>query len=162
MTDIRAVLCHFIRLNELEHWVPAHDALQQLQEWFPTNLIPGLIECLEDGNSDVRHLAVQLLAEAKTEPAIPAMIERLTDEDWLVQVVVIFYIKDFGPQAAGAIPYVEPWLNSPNEYLRLLAATAIVTLDPDRTDLLPCIWDVRTSDNPGVSDVASEFFGECQ
>jgi HEAT repeat protein len=156
---IRDELCRFIRMNEEEKWVPAHLALQQLEERFG-NPVPGLIECLDDGHPDVRHLAVELLGEARAESAIPAIIGRLNDEDWLVQVAVVFHIRFFGTLAAGAIPLLEPWLESPNEYLRLLAATAIVTLDPSRTELLPGIWDARTSDNPCVRALATEFFGE--
>jgi HEAT repeat protein len=158
-TSIRDELCHFIRLNELEHWVPAHFALRQLEERFG-NPVPSLIECLNDGHPDVRHLAVELLSEARAESAIPALIERLTDEDWLVQVAVLFHIRYFGPLAAGAIPYLEPWLEALHEYPRVLAATAVLALDPDRTELLPQIWDAMTSDNPCVRDLVEEFFGE--
>jgi len=159
MTNMRDELCHFIRLNELEHWVPAPDALQQLEERFG-NPVPGLIECLGDGHPDVRHLAVELLGETRAKSAIPALIERLTDEDWLVQVAVIFHIRDFGPLAAEAIPYLEPWLGALHDYMRVLAATAVLALDPDRTELLPMIWDARSSDNPCVKDIAREFWGE--
>jgi len=153
---IRDELCRFIRL---EHWVPAHIALRQLEERYG-NPVPGLIECLDDGHPDVRHLAVELLGEARAESAIPALIERLTDEDWLVQVAVIFHIRDFGPLATEAIPCLEPWLGALHEYMRVLAATAVLALDPDRTELLPMIWDARSSDNPCVRDLATEFFGE--
>jgi len=158
MTDIREELCRLIRLNE-EQWVLSHVALQQLQERFDDGLILGLIDCLQDGHPDVRRLAVEVLAEARTESAIPAIIERLNDDDWVVQVVVVYHIRFFGPSAAGAIPDVEPWLESPNEYLRLLAARAILALDAKRTDLLPQIWDALTSDIPCARYEARVFFG---
>ena len=138
MSCIRDELCRLIRLNEQEQLAPHDIALEQLER-FGDDLIPGLIECLSDGHPDVRHLAVQLLSEARprSNSAVPALIERLSDEDWLVVTSVIFHIGDFGPMAAAAIPNVEPWLESPNEYLRILAATTIVKLDPSRTEFLP-------------------------
>lgn len=48
----------------------------------------------------------------------------------------------------------------PNEYLRLLAATAIVKLDPDRKEFLSMIWKATESDHPVVQDPARELFGE--
>ena len=161
MPEIRAELCRFIRLNEQEQMVPHDIALQQLEQ-FGDDLIPGLIECLNDGHPDVRHLPVDLLAEARprSNVAVPNMIERISDEDWLVATTVIFHIGDFGPLAAAAIPFIEPWLESPNEYIRILAATTIVKLDPSRTELLPNIWDATTSDHPVVRSFARDFFDE--
>jgi len=159
MTNIREELCRLIRRNDDEQWVFSNIALQQLQERCPKNLIPGLIDCLQDGHPDVRRLAIEVLAEARAESAIPAIMERLSDDDWVVQVVVVYHIRFFGPSAAGAIPYVEPWLESPNEYLRLLAARAILALDARRTDLLPQIWDALTSDIPCARYEARVFFG---
>lgn len=161
MPDIRDELCRFIWLNEQGQWEHTCDALEQLEQ-FGDDLIPGLIQCLEDGHPDVRHLAVQVLGAARprSDAAVPALIERLTDEDWLVVTSVILALGDFGPLAAAAIPQVEPWLESPNEYLRLLAATTIVKLDPSRTEFLPGIRDATNSDHPVVRSSALEFFGE--
>jgi HEAT repeat protein len=161
MSDIRDELCRFIRLNEQEQLV-AHDiALEQLGR-FGDDLIPGLVECLSDGHPDVRRLAVALLGEARprSNSAVPAMIERLEDEDWLVVTSVIFHIGDFGALASGAIPHVEQWLESPNAYLRILAATTIVKLDPSRTEFLPVIRAAMNSDHPVAKDTAREFFEE--
>lgn len=161
MTSIRDELCRFIRLNEQEQWVCSGDALDELES-FGDDLIPGLIECLEDGNPDVRHQAVKLLAAARprSNAAVPKLIERLTDEDWLVVTSVILHLGDFGPLAATAIPMVEAWLESPNEYIRLLAATTIVKLDPNRTEFLPSIREATMSDHPVVKDLALEFFSQ--
>lgn len=159
MSNIRDELCRFIRLNEQHQWVGAFDALDEL-EHFGDDLIPGLIECLEDGHPDVRHQAVRLLAAARplSDTAVPKLIERLGDEDWLVVTSVILALGDFGPMAAAAIPQVEPWLESPNEYIRLLAATSIIKLDPTRTEFLPVIRDAKNSDHPVVRSFAREFF----
>jgi HEAT repeat protein len=159
VTSIREELCRFIRLNEQEQMVHSGDALEQMGR-FGDDLIPGLIECLEDGHPDVRHQAVQLLAAARprSDVAVPNLIERLTDEDWLIVTSTILHLGDFGPLAVAAIPQIEPWLKSPNEYLRLLAATTIIKLDPTRTEFLPVIRDAKNNDHPVVRSFAREFF----
>ena len=161
MISIRDELCRFIRLNEEELWVPSSDALEELER-FGDDLIPGLIECLSDGHPDVRHQAVRLLAAARprSDVAVTDLIQRLADEDWLVAVAVMTNIGDFGPLAAAAIPEVTKWLESPNEYLRVLAATTIVKLDPSRTEFLPSIRAAMNSDHPVARDTAREFFDE--
>ena len=161
MSSIREELCRFIWLNEQDQWICSGDALEQLER-FGDNLIPGLIECLDDGHPDVRHLAVKLLAAARprSDVAAPDLIERLKDEDWLVVTSVILALGDFGPMAAAAIPQIEPWLQSPSEYIRLLAATTIVKLDPRRTEFLPSIREATTSEHPVVRSFAREFFDD--
>ncbi len=161
MRTMRDELCRFISMNEQENWVGAYDALEQI-EHFGDDLIPGLIECLEDGHPDVRHQAVKLLSAARprSEVAVPALTERMADEDWLIVTSTMFHLGDFGSLAVAGIPMIEPWLESPNEYVRLLAATTIVKLDPNRTELLPRIQDATNSDHPVVRSFAREFFGE--
>lgn len=159
MTSIREEVCRFIRLNEQDQWVPSGEALEQF-ECFGDDLIPGLIECLDDGHPDVRHQAVQLLSAARprSDGAVPKLIERLADEDWLIVTSTILHLGDFGPLAVAAIPQIEPWLQSPNEYLRLLATTTILKLDPSRTEFLSSIRDATNSDHPVVQSLAREFF----
>ncbi len=161
MPSIRDELCRFIRMNEQEQWEQSCDAHKDLER-FGDDLIPGLIRCLSDGNPDVRHLAVKLLAAARprSDVAVPALIERMADEDWLIVTSVILALGDFGTLAAAGIPQIELWLQSPNEYIRLLAATTIVKLDPSRTEFLPSIRAATTSDHPVVRSSALEFFGE--
>ncbi len=161
MTSVRDELCRFIRLNEEERWVGAYDALEELER-FGDDLIPGLIECLADGHPDVRHQAVQLLGAVRprSDAAVPALIERLDDEDWLIVTSVILALGDYGELAAAAIPQIEPWLENPNEYLRVLAATTIVKLDPSRTEFLPGILDATHSDHPVARSFARDFFDD--
>ena len=111
LTSIRDELCRCIRLNEQERWEETFDALERV-ECFGDELIPGLIECLSDGNPDVRRQAVRLLGQARprSDVAVPDLIKRLQDEDWLIVTSVILCLADFGPLAAAAIPEIEPWL----------------------------------------------------
>lgn len=161
MPSVRDELCKFIRMNEQGQWVPSGDALEQMEQ-FGECLIPGLIECLTDGHPDVRRQAVQLLAAARprSDVAVPKLIERLEDEDWLIVTSTILHLGDFGSLAAAAISQIEPWLHSPNEYVRLLAATTIVKLDPSRTEFLSSIRDATSSDHPVVQSLAQEFFDD--
>ena len=161
MPSIREELCRFIWLNEQDQWICSGDALEQLER-FGEDLIPGLIRCLEDGHPDVRHQAVNMLAAARprSDVAVPDLIERLKDEDWLIVTSTILHLGDFGPLAAAAIPQIEPWLHSANEYVRLLAATTILKLDPSRTELLSVIMDATNSDHPVVQSLAREFFDD--
>ncbi len=62
--------------------------------------------------------------------------------------------------ASVAIPQVEPWLESPNEYIRLLAATTIIKLDPNRTEFLQSIRAATMSDHPVVQSFAKDFFDD--
>ncbi len=158
MLSIRDELCRFIRMNQQEQWEQSCDAHKDLDR-FGDDLIPGLIECLSDGHPDVRHQAVTMLGAARprSDVAVPHLIERLADEDWLIVTSTIFHLGDFGPLAAAGIPQIEPWLESPNEYLRLLAATTIVKLDPSRTEFLSGIRAATRSDNPVVQSLALEF-----
>lgn len=161
MSSVRDELCRFIRLNEQEQMVHSGDALEQMGR-FGDDLIPGLIECLEDGHPDVRHQAVRLLSAARprSDGAVPNLIERLADEDWLIVTSTILHLGDFGPLASAAIPQIEPWLESPSEYIRMLALTTIVKLDPSRTELLSVIVDATRSDHPVVQSLAREFFDD--
>ena len=161
LPSIREELCRFVWLNEQERWEETCNALDQL-EHFGDELISGLIECLSDGNPDVRHQAVNLLGAARprSDVAVPDLIGMLQDEDWLIVTSTVFHLGAFGPLAAAAIPQIEPWLESPNEFIRLQAATTIVKLDPDRKEFLPMIRDATGSDNLTVQRFALEFFGE--
>lgn len=161
MTAIRDELNRLLCIHFGELWVPTETALQEL-EHFGDDLIPGLIECLNDADEDIRRLAVTLLGETRprSNTAVPQLIELLNDPDLLVRVAVLTDIADFGPLAVGAILHAEQWLDSDNEYLKVLAATATVLLDPDRTELLPDIHAAMKNDDPSVRGVVREFFAK--
>lgn len=161
MSTVRDDLHRILSINFGKLWVPAEEALQEL-EHFGNRLIPGLIECLADPDDEIRRLAVTLLAEARprSNVAIPQLIALLNDDDLLVKVAVLTHIADFGSMAVGAIPQVEPFLASDHEYLRAVAATAIVSLDPSRTELISEITTAMRSDNSTIRNVAREFFAK--
>ena len=160
MSTIRDELCRFVRLFQERNGVLFDVALEQLDERFGDAVIPGLTECLKDRHPDVRYLAVQLLAAARprSDVAVPDLIELMADEDWTVVTSTMFHLGGFGPMAAAAIPQIEAWLESPNAYIQILAATTIVKLDPSRRELLPGILDATHSDHPVARSFARDFF----
>lgn len=157
---IRQELLQFIWLNQEDQFVPTHIALGQLHERFADALISGLMECLTDEEPEVRLIAVELLIEAKANVAVPALIERLGDGDRLVQIAVLTGIGSFGRLAVDAIHHLHPWLDSEDEYLRILAAIAVISIDEYRTELLPVIRAALKSDNPAVRSLALDFFAK--
>ena len=162
MTSVRDELCRFVRLFQERKGVMFDVVLEQLDERFGDDVIPGLIECLKDGHPDVRHLAVQLLAAARprSDVAVSDLIALMADEDWTIVTSVMVHIGGFGELAAAAIPQIEPWLENPNEYLRLLSAITIIRLDPSRTEFLLGIRAATLSDHPVVRSFAREFLFE--
>jgi len=64
----------------------------------------------------------------RSDAAVPALIERLDDEDWLIVTSGILALGGFGKLAAAAIPQIEPWLENPNEYLRVAATFLVIVV----------------------------------
>lgn len=162
MTEIRQELLRLIALNNAERWVPEHIAFQQLLNRHADRLVPGLIECLDDDDAEVRRLAIALLSEGRplSDVAVPALIERLTDSDRLVRTSAAFHLGFFGRLAHAAIPLLEPWLTDADEYIRALAVTTILRADPTRTELLSLVRAATASNNVGVSGLAQDYLDE--
>jgi hypothetical protein len=162
MNGIRQELLHLLVLNYAEQWVPNHIALEQL-EHYGDQLIPGLIGCLGDYDSEVRQLAISLLDEAglAATPALPAVIQKIADPDRLVRVAAAHCLQKFGPQAIEAVPILLPWLHDENEYIRLVAAVTILKIDPTKRDeMMPIVRSASASANPMVRGMAEEFLNE--
>src|SRR4051812_44963384 len=108
MTEVRQELLRLIALNNAEQWVPEHIAFEQLLDRHGDRLMPGLLECLGDGDGEIRRLAINLLDEAglAAAPALPAVIQLIADPDRLVRVAAAHCLEKFGPQAVDAVPYL--------------------------------------------------------
>ena len=75
-----------------------------------------------------------------------------------MQVAVIHALAAFGPLAVAAVPKLEPWLFDHHEFLRIVAATAIIRIDPSRTDqLMPMVFAGAKSGDAALRDMAHEF-----
>lgn len=155
---IREELLRLITLNHSEQWVPNHIAFEQLQH-FGGGLVPGLIECLKDEESEVRLLAVELLNESDSEAPIQALIQRLSDPDLVIRVAAARSLAKFGTNAVAALPILEPWLRNDHEYVLIVAAVTILRLAPNRRpSLLSLIETALRSDHPMVQCVAESYF----
>ena len=162
MNDIRQELLRLVALNHQEQWVPTHLALQQLEQ-YGDRLIFGLASALDDADSEVRLLAMSLLDEVGTRsaPALSAIIQMLADEDRPVSMAAAQCLQKFGPLAMNAVPLLRSRLRDDHEYVRLLAAVTISTIDTTMKDeMLPVIKAATVSDNPLVRGLAEEFMAE--
>ena len=163
MNELRAALLRYVWRQEQQEGDACPPAvLPDLRKQFGDDLVPGLIDCLSDCDSDVRLAAANFLFVVSPLPdlAVPALIECLSDEDFGVREAVAYRIADFAEIAEGAIPALELCLDPEYEFLRVVALTAIVRLDPDRTELLPEIRELLRSDDVTVQCVAGEFLEE--
>lgn len=130
--DIHQELLRLIALNYAEQWVPNPDALAQLER-YGDRLIPELIECLGDSDSEVRQLAVGLLDEAglRAGLGLPALIEAVADPDQLVRIAAAHCLEKFGPQAVDAVPGLRRLMDDTHErFIRIIAAGAIRHIVP--------------------------------
>ena len=162
MTEIRLELLRLLILNYAEQWVPEHIAFVQLAS-YGDRLIPGLIGCLEDYDSEVRQLAISLLDEAglRAAPALPSLIQAVADPDRLVRLAAADCLVKFGPQAVDAVPLLESWLQDEPEYVPLMAALTIIRLDLTKKDeLVPIIQAALDSENPMVRGLAEEYIAD--
>jgi len=138
-----------------------HQVLPQLKH-FGSDLLAGVIACLDDSRPEVRLVAVEILGELRPDSdiALPLIFKRLADEDRLVRVTTLRRLEDeFGPFPVEALPHLESWLDCKDDYERILAANAILRHDPNRTELLPMIRAGLFIRHPGVWELTSKFFG---
>ena len=136
--------------------------IEDFESLFGDDLLPGLMECAEDEEPDFRYRAVELLHKSSSRhPAVLSLlVKSLEDEETHVRQYILAHIHAYGPAAAAAIPVLETWLNDSSESLRLLAAVAVLSLDPSRTELLNLIYDALESESPVAQDIAREMLAK--
>jgi HEAT repeat protein len=163
MNDIHQELLRLIDLNNAKQWVPEDTAYQELLDRHGNRLVPGLIQCLTDEDSEVRRLAVSLLSEARpiSDVAIPALIDRLSDEDRLVRNSTMWSLMEFGHAARSAVPALKQFLDDYSEpYMRIIAAGTISRIAPEDPAATPILVE-GLRDPVGIHRVtACEFLGE--
>jgi HEAT repeat protein len=87
----------------------------------------------------------------EAEEALPAMIRSLEDSDRRVRIAVVYAVVNFGKRAVAAIPILESWLPSDDEFSVVAAAAAIIQIDPSRADdVLPILVHTLKSDDYGI------------
>jgi HEAT repeat protein len=104
----------------------AGTASQQQEHWI-TNIVPVLIDALNDSESSVRVRTAQalcLLAE-RAQLAVPALIEALKDEESYVRQWTAAALGSIGPSAEAAIPALTESLLDDDEFVRDEASKAL-------------------------------------
>lgn len=163
MNPIRPELQRLIDLNNAERWVPEHIAFGQLFDQFGNGLIPGLVECVGDEDTEVRVLAITLLDVAgdAAKDAVPVLVLAVADDDQLVRVAAAHCLAKFGPQAVAAVPSLLTWLQDDHPYIRLLAAVTILRLDPaSGKDAVPIFKAAMAEGDPAMKELVREYLAE--
>jgi HEAT repeat protein len=136
------------------------DALDALTV-VPDGHVTGLTQALADEDDELRLLAIGVLGwmEVEAELALPTMIETLRDPERIVRIAAVDPVSAFGYKAKAAIPILETWLHTVDEFSQVTAAAAIMTIDQSRDDVLPVLVDALGSDDVGIRCHAASHLG---
>ncbi|QDT91766.1 HEAT repeat domain-containing protein [Gimesia algae] len=149
INNILELLRTFALRTDPDRVFDAEQALQQLGE----AAIHALIESLNDSDEDLRILALQILEhiDQNTEPALPAMINALKDPDRNVRIAALTPIASFGAKAIDAVPILEKWIGSDDEFSHVSAVGHILMIDSTRSkELMPVLIKSLKSDDFGI------------
>jgi HEAT repeat protein len=111
----------------------AGTASQQREHWI-TNIVPVLIDALNDSERSVRVRTAQalcLLGE-RAQLAVPALIEALKDEESYVRQWAAAALGAIGPSAEAAIPALTESLLDDDEFVRDEASLAIDSIQREQ------------------------------
>ncbi|QDT24391.1 HEAT repeat domain-containing protein [Gimesia chilikensis] len=138
------------------------DAEQALQP-FGDEIVPALTKSLNDPDPDLRILALKILEhiDQNTEPALPAMIEALEDDHRTVKIAALTPVASFGAKAIDAVPILEKWIGSDDEFSHVSAAGHILMIDPTRSkELLSVLLKALESDDIGIRCQTAWLLGQ--
>jgi HEAT repeat protein len=98
----------------------------------PEEVVPALVECLRDPEAQVRANAAHVLARLESLPAeaVPLLVECTVDPDDGLRIKAAMALKNalLLPEATAALEHL---LADPNARVRLLAAGALISAEPD-------------------------------
>tara|TARA_R110002095_G_scaffold89232_4_gene77873 strand:- start:2892 stop:3509 length:618 start_codon:yes stop_codon:yes gene_type:complete len=157
--NIVEILRNFCHLQEPDRVIDAEQALQPFGE----EIVPALIEALEDPDTDLRILALKILEhfDGNTEPALPTMIEDLEDDHRIVRICALTPVASFGEKAIDGIPILEKWIGSDDEFCHVSAAGHILMIDPSKADeLVPVLLKALESDDIGIRCQTAWLLGQ--
>ena len=129
---------------------------------FGDQVVPGLIDSLNDSDPDVRRLAIGVLAlcRPQSDVALPMLIERVSDDDRQVRLSTLWAMtREFRPLPPEVIPHLEEWLDHDDEFESINAMAGISTADPNRREFLPELWEALNDESSVGHEIAMEFFG---
>jgi len=127
----------------------AEDALNKLEE-FGDELLPVLIDALDDPDEAHRHLVLEIFGELgnKAESALPVMINSLEDDNRVNRLSAAGVVARFGKKAKAANPILESWIGSEDRFSHLRALGSILKIDPTRAvELLPVLIDALENED---------------
>mgnify|MGYP003629813435 CR=1 FL=1 len=139
-----------------------YDAVQTLKA-FSKDAIQALTEALGDPDPDLRILALKILEhiDQNTEPALQSMIKALEDDHRIVRICALTPVASFGAKAIDAVPILEKWIGSDDEFSHVSAAGHILMIAPSRADeLLPILIESLESDDFGIRCQTAWLLGQ--
>jgi HEAT repeat protein len=164
MSSIREEMLTFVSLSQGAQRVPEDLAYKKLLADYGDQLIPGLIECLHDYDSEVRWMTLVILGdgmEPKNDAVIPEIIERLSDEDGFVHCAAVLALTEFGQSARPALEQLKQFLSDDTEpFTRLCAASAISRIAPKDSSSLPILLESLKHEVSFHRIMACDFLGE--
>tara|TARA_R110002049_G_scaffold215606_1_gene387098 strand:+ start:54931 stop:55524 length:594 start_codon:yes stop_codon:yes gene_type:complete len=128
------------------------DTEQALQP-FGDDIVPTLIKALKDPDFEIRILALKILEhfDGNTKLALSAMIKALDDPNRIVRIAALTPVASFGEKAIDAVPILETWIGSDDEFSHVSAAGHILMIDPSKADeLVPVLLKALESDDIGI------------
>ncbi len=98
---------------------------------FPLDVIPLLINAIDDEKPDVARSAIYAVSEIgpRAKAAIPVIVKRFKDPDWHVRVYAIDLVTHFGPASEEAIPARKEALKDVEEPVRYSAKLALAAIE---------------------------------
>ena len=119
--------------------------------------VPALIGDLNDGDRYVRERVDETLRRIG-EPAVPALIEALKDEDSVNGAIRT--LGKIGPVTEEVLPALIDTLKDEDEGVRRMAISALEEIGPDAKDAVPALIKALKDENPINGAIAASTLGK--
>ena len=106
-----------------------------------TVAVPALVAALKDDDKELRMAAHHALVQIGA-PAVPALADALSGADLRGWYSISVALGKIGPDAAAAKPALIQGLSHPEKGVRILAANALVKIDPRNPDIKPILGEL--------------------
>lgn len=121
-----------------------------------------LITQLKDADLDIRRTAVRELADCEGEKVATALATVVDDSDTDVRRLAINALGQRGSRAAVQLPSITSALKDPKLSVRLTAALAIQSIDPDNAVFVPVLLDALRAGEGGIFLEVAEMGPDAQ
>jgi HEAT repeat protein len=118
--------------------------------------IPGLLQLIEDSNSDVRWRAAEALGKIDPEKAIPGLLQLIEDSNSYVRWRAAEALGKIGSEKA--VPGLLQLIEDSDLYVRWRAAEALGKIDPEKA--IPGLLQLIEDSNSYVRRNAAEALGK--